>query len=521
MRNEMTKHEGARRGAQAAPLMLLLLCASPALLPAQRSARSAFEQLAPQLDCLEPSDFELGRAPAELAPLARHPRRELEPLLGHPDPRVRALALCMLAQQADPRALPAMVALAFDPAPAPSGRQLHAVALARPGQAKGPPWSPRPQTVGQLATAFVTTYLEAAGSYGGVEGTEHQPGFAEYWAARRNRTHCLSWFALDLQRASQRSFPLPEDAGPAIAALRARIDALAPDYRAWVLLALAAPWETGGSEPGAEALAPEADLVAAAQALGGDEILRLLRGQARFPADPDFRYGDHSPFAHRRVVPFLLQHARELLGPEHAAELRALGRRHLAREPVGRSPALVTARWFTAAAELDPEHAGEILRDALARFAGPQDTDAQDHRARLALALWVQRGPMELPRVLDWFFAEEPQRGAFGFGRTRFAAELGGAERRELLRAILADARLPSLDWQTLRGLAEAANQHATEPVIPAAVLRDLGHPFGMGHYHWQRDAAREQHPAATAALEAELARWRAALAAWAQGRRD
>lgn len=517
MRDEMTKQVGPRRWSQAGPLALLVLCASPVSLAAQRGVRGEFEQLVPQLDCLEPSDFALGRTPQALALLARHPRRELEPLLGHPDPRVRALALCVLAQQGDPHALPAMVALAFDPAPAPPGRQLLAVALTRPGQADRPPWAPRPQTVGQLATAFVTTYLEAAGSYGGVDGTEHQPGFAEYWAARRTRTHCLSWFALDLQRASQCTFPLPDDAGPAIAALRARIDALAPDYRAWVLLALAAPWESGGMEPGAEALAPAADLVAAAQALGPDAMLRLLRGQARFPDDPDFRYGEHSPFHHERVVPFLLQHARELLAPEHAAELHALGLRHLTREPVGRSPSLPTSRWFTAAAELDPEHASGILRDALARFGGPTNHDWQDQRARLALALWAHGGAAELPRVLDWFFAEVPQRGAFGFGRTRFAVGLGAPVHAPLLRAILRDERLATLDWQTLRCLGDAANQHATEPVIPPQELRGLSHPFGMGHYHWQREAAREQHPDATATLETTLARWRRALATWAR----
>lgn len=50
------------------------------------------------------------------------------------------------------------------------------------------------QTVGEVAASFVDTYLRAAGA---------RTSFEEYWAARKHRPHCLSWFKVALDRASQ------------------------------------------------------------------------------------------------------------------------------------------------------------------------------------------------------------------------------------------------------------------------------------------------------------------------------
>ncbi len=517
MRSADSKNSDVMTGCGRRCGVAFVLCILGTTAIAQSDGRRRLESAARNLQELTPSDYLQDRVPAEIAELAELPRREVESAVGHPDPRVRSLALGVLALRGDPQSLPTMLAVAFDRAPGLPAREPHAVALVMPGVGGGPQWTLRPQTVGEIATSFLRVYMEAAGFWYGIEGNGRHPGFADYWRERRDRAHCLSWFRLDLNRASQASFPMAEQRRPKVAAVRRRIDALETPYRDWILLALATPWEASMREPGAEALAPEADLLQAARSLGRERILGLLRGEAVLPDDPDFRYTNQGPLELKRVVPFLLRHAGVLLERESSRELRTIGYRHLAHEPVGDAPSLVTGRWFTAAADLDPGHAVPILLEALERFRGTDSVDWQDHRVTIVTELWRHAGADELPRVLDWFFTENPQRGAFGFGRHRFASSLASRSHAAVLRAILRDERVAGLDWQTVGRLVEAANALAEEPVVPLRELSSVSHPLGEGHYHWEKERARVEYPDATAALEATLARWRTALAAWAR----
>ncbi|MCC6673376.1 MAG: hypothetical protein IT458_20125 [Planctomycetes bacterium] len=459
-------------------------------------------------DRLEPELFQLAEAT---------PRADALALLKHADSKVRALAVAVVGVHGDPRALPALVALAGDKGEAPPSRSRILGAAWLPGMPAQPQYTEHAQTVGDLARGVVGMWMAAAGYLWGIEGQGGQPGFAAYWAERATRTHCLSWFLVELQRASGGTLPLAEERRPKVAALRKAIDALPTPYGEWVLLGLGAPWGLGGRLLGAEALASEADLIRAARRLGPARTMDLLRGKDPYPDDPDLRLRPRSPFAFERVAPFLLSHAREVLQPEHAGELLQLELRHA---NAGGPLHLGTARWAVAAADLDPANALAILDAADRRFGAGGAFDRQDQRMLLAEARLRHGGAAAFTAVQEWFFRDVPQRGAFGFGRTRFAASLGEPERRALLLAILRDERMADLDWQTLRVLATATNQAAGRPVVSDEELRSAWHPLGEAHYQWEKAKAEKEFPAETAALEAALARWRGALKAFARAAR-
>ncbi len=93
------------------------------------------------------------------------------------------------------------------------------------------------QTAGYIATKMVSFYMERSGFHYGISH-KTKAGFAEYWGARRNRSSCAAWFAVQLARASQGVGPTRKDYIHRICRLRKRIDKFPPDERTWVLLRL-------------------------------------------------------------------------------------------------------------------------------------------------------------------------------------------------------------------------------------------------------------------------------------------
>ena len=456
-------------------------------------------------------DTDNGLPTATRALVTAAPVALLRQLLEHEDGSVRTLAIAGLYGKLGPHALPDLVKLVDDERAAPPRRVPIAMLVAGPLPTE-------PQTVGAIARRVVELHLERAGVRGGIEGRYGAPGFAAYWEERHQRAHCLSWWSIALGRASRSTSPTPPDRLDEIAAVRCEIDELQEVERSWVLLALCAPWETGAIEPGAAGLASEEDLVQAARALGERGLLlALLRGGSLGSNDPDVRLDPPTAFPYERVVPFVLRHARELLPSELADELLELERRHLESGPVGDAPPCITSRWSIAAADLQPSRARETLHRALWLYAEGASIDAQDRRCFLAQALWRHGGEDEHATLLDWFFDETPQRGAFGFGRHRFAAWLADPRRSGLLRAILRDPRTAELDWQTLRRLGEAANLSSDREVVSSSELWEVNHPLGEGHYHWSTREERSRFAEQTDALESALDRWRLDLAEWAR----
>jgi hypothetical protein len=244
-----------------------------------------------------------------------------------------------------------------------------------------------------------------------------------------------------------------------------------------------------------------------------------LLQREKISQDPDMQLledGSSAAFAFQRVALFLLRHARDTLRPDQADRLLELEQTHWNRLRSGQFH-FVTSRWAIAAAELQPDRAGEILRAVMHRFSEGTSLHDQDNRNMIAVALWEHEGERAIPLIADWFFEDTPSRGAIGFGRHRMARYLGAPERKALLKALLSDPRMKGLDWNTLERLARSANKHAAEPVIGEGELRKAWHPLGSGHYVWQKEKARAEYPKETAALEARLEEWRRRLKAFAE----
>src|SRR5262249_22595145 len=183
----------------------------------------------------------------------------------------------------------------------------------------------------------------------------------------------------------------------AVREVRRRIDQLPKADRAWTLLWLS-------DRPGTDVLATEEELVEACKQLGPDNLVKML--QRRIPSDdPDVqpRASNNGPYA--RMVRFVLQHAPNLLRPDDAEALLACERWERAYERHDIVGPTILPNWAIAAAQLKPQKAGPILKDAWDRFQGKSSFDA-DHRAALALAWWQQAAGEDPSFVVKWFYEE-------------------------------------------------------------------------------------------------------------------
>ena len=189
-------------------------------------------------------------------------------LAAHADPKVRTLAIAGLFGREDPSVLPLLVKMCDDSARTFDGHpELAKDGLTHTGI--GPP--SKIQTVGDFATSMVRFYTKEA-DYGAGAVQTLQARFKEYWAARRTRSFCASWFAVQLVRACRGSHPTPRDCVDKVRAVRRKIDALPADDRAWTLL-----WLYGDCEE----LADEKELVQICRELGPQKLLLMLRSPSQ------------------------------------------------------------------------------------------------------------------------------------------------------------------------------------------------------------------------------------------------
>jgi hypothetical protein len=431
--------------------------------------------------------------------------KDLVALLTHDDPRVRTLAAAALFARGDPKVLPFLVPLTKDPAETFPEPQLtaepfppvNALRLAK-------------RTVAQQVNRMVQTYLIPAGYHYGAEGKYGNPGFEDYWAKRKDRAWCASWFLVDLHRASRGTRPTPRECIPAVKEVRRRIDQVPEPDRTFLLLWLHDVY-------GEDAFVTERELIAACKKIGPEALVKML--QRKIPsADPDLQPRPSNNYAYARMIMFVLKHARDLLRAEDADALLACERwerdyqKHRVTDP------LLVAEWFLAAVELQPARAKEILKIGWDKFQRGHSFDA-DHRAKLALSWWHRVGKDDTAFVLNWFYDEKPQRGQFPHCRAFFLKQFGPKAPqpdRKLIHALIVDRRFDTLDWQTLQALGELINSWEKQPVIDPNEFRDTSHPYGMGHYHWMQDKARQEYPRETEQLQRVLARWRQVLRTYA-----
>jgi hypothetical protein len=249
-------------------------------------------------------------------------------LLRHDNPRVRTLAAAALYARLDPKLLPHIAPLTKDTAETfPTHRPPSYT------QSDSPPPLVK-QKVGEAVGTMVRMYLGGAGSF----------DFPDYWAKRKDRTHCASWFAVQLYWADGGTFPTPPERVEAVKRVRRKIDRVPEPDRTFILLWLVGVWRPN------DALATEGELVEACRKLGPDPLVKLLSRE--IPSDdPDLQPRPSNNDRYGQMMRFVLRHP-DLLRPEDADMLLTRARWEADYRKHGITDPLLTTDWHTAAAEL-------------------------------------------------------------------------------------------------------------------------------------------------------------------------
>lgn len=424
------------------------------------------------------------------------PIAQIAPLCHDPDPKIRTLALAAIFQRNDAHLLPLIVDLTGDTAPTfPGYARLSQAWLRRTGV--GPP--PKEQTVGAVANAMANFYLERAGFSYGVTGSYGNPGFAAYWAQRKRRKFCASWFRVELARASRGTSPTQPKYRADIRAVRRHIDALPAADRDWSLLFL-------NGDEGSDLLATEAELTAAARRRGADALLSVLRDEIP-STDPDVQHRPGSDWLYQRLMGWILARAPELLRPDMADALLKCERRQRDYREHKETDPLITAAWPIAAARLQPARGREILLGAWPRFQGEYDGE---ERTALMAALTAVGDAHDFGFLSAWLFAPPPVKpdGVFNGGRQSEFFQLlphRGASRaaHQLVARLIEDRGFDTTKFQAVNEAAVLVNSWSHTPIVN---LQKLYETSGIG----DRD-----DPKALAALEPVRAELRQVTAQW------
>ncbi len=401
----------------------------------------------------------------------------LQNLLRDENPKVWTLALAALFTKTDAQqTLPYFASFADDDAPTFDGHsELSEDWLSMTGI--GPPQ--KAQTVGYIARAMLRFFMTRSGFSHGFDGYSYfsqeekkvvldktpeererranrlEPGFAFYWNERKDRTFAAGWFEVQLDRARKGQSPLPEGVEPRLRALKNRIAALPRADRNWTILSFRAP-------DNEFTLYSEDEVVAACKELGSKNLMLMLQNRIPF-TDPDLQ-PNSSPngFKYTRMRAFVLKHAKTLLRRDDAAAL-------LAQEKNERRPVAgywVSSQWAIAAADLQPTQAKTILYNAWKRFAGENE---EDDRMNLVLALLKTGGQQEVAFARTWIFTKPQIPSSYSGTRGVMLDMLrteGNKNSQALATALVADARLDTLNFDSLRGLIELVNRWLPAPIV-------------------------------------------------------
>lgn len=510
----MTTTSSQARGTGYQPVFLL--CVLGVLCGSSRASttKEAFEETATKLKFFSANDVLYDRPLERFTPesdrethnqlvatlLARNDSVDsLLPLLRHENPKVRTLAVAALYAKEDPKLLPHLLPLCGDIALTLPHPGLVAN-IAELGQSTSPL---EEQTVSMLPRQILRRYLEPAGYLGGPRD------FDAYWSPRKTRQFCATWFKIPLDRATQGARPIPDDRAEHVKALRARIDALSPIDRTWTALYLSIPDFVPYDEPACLALAKSA---------GPDALLAMLRG--KYPGDdPDLHYRKgRSDDPLLQVKLWTLRHAKDLLRPSDSAAL--LDIQETAFNQATQENALPghflppPTAWFAiAAADLDPARSQAILTQAFSRFPRQGFTDAWA-RSDLATALWRHQGLTQLDFLRNWFYGETLKDEGVPHSRARFLQSLdpNDPNTKRLIRSLLFDPRMDSLDWSSLKLIIPMVNRWTKQPVISNEDVAALQHPYGEQHVVQRPDYAMKTYPDQTRALNQTLDQWRQKL---------
>jgi hypothetical protein len=302
--------------------------------------------------------------------------------------------------------------------------------------------------VGQVARLFVRFWMEQA--------YWQDKDFPAYWALRKDRAFCSSWFRVRMVRALQGSSSFDKNRADRVRAIRKDIERLPPLDRDWTLFWLGSISIAEGSPEGVAFLVKPDDMLQAGKRLGPARLMDLLQGKA-ISSDPDLGTDLPSLVGRRVLSVYVLKNARALLRTEDGPTLLTL-------EDAFRSP-----WWTIAAAELQPARARKLLTDGLSRFGEETYFDAWN-RAELAAALWKVGGEDESGYLVNWFYGEKVDLNPSTTQTEIFLSRIAGVRApadRKLLARLIADPRFDKLDYQSLRGMVLTVQRWTKDPLLP------------------------------------------------------
>jgi hypothetical protein len=353
------------------------------------------------------------------------------------------------------------------------------------------PLPTRNQTVGEIAGMFASFRTEPL------------------WLPDRITDSPTAWTFFRMKRAVQGRSPVDPGRIPKIRALRREIEALPQPERAWTFLVLrGAPLP--GEDEGPTTLIRSSELVVEMKTVRHDDLLKLLR-KDKISDDPVLKSQSSNNSLYHSMCRFVLQNARELLRSDDAAFLLERERWERNHRQMGIIDPLISAWWAIAAAELNPENSGTILKAAWSRFG---EKYQQGDRGLLAQALWRDAGEMETRQVVDWFYDDAALGGLFN-GRDAFWSQLSKLEPEDvkLVRALIADPRLDRLGWRDLEAVVKAANQFIKTPLVTWEEFRDTSF-VTMDFLYVNLEESRRTYPEQTKAIVERLQQWRERLRA-------
>jgi len=136
-------------------------------------------------------------------------------------------------------------------------------------------------------------------------------------------------------------------------------------------------------------------------------------------------------------------------------------------------------------------------------------------RSTITAALWQLVGAPEVSFLLDWFFNEKPEHGAFPNCLASFIeAVANDRDGKQIIARIIRDGRLKDLDWQSLERVVRSVNRWMETPIVTEEEMEKAWHPLGQGHFHWSQAEAERLYPKETAELRKRLNEWRGRLIA-------
>jgi hypothetical protein len=395
---------------------------------------------------------------------------ELHRLLNDPNPRVRTIALGALFVREDPHDLPYIASLIGDDAA--TVPDLHESTSAAPWV---PPLSDLegPQTVGRVASAMIHFYLDATHTHAVGQATREEapaaellPVFDRYWAERKDRAHCASWFLVKLERATRETEPIHPQYRADIDAVLAQIDALPPPDRKWTLLYAL----FGEVLPEREGVLSTEALLHAAQPIGSADMMKFLLLEP-FSTDPDLRFTQADPRGEvlYPITAFILNHAPQLLRPGDGPVLRANAFNDPQRRQ-GSSLWIAASDWLLGIE--NPARGAAQLKADFALFPPSSSPWSQAGQMPLAVDLWRFSGASEKKFLVDWFYGLSPrQNPSLGQEFLRTVDADARPDTPELFTAIVADPRFDNANWSVLAQLLESAEGGFSTPLVPTTQI--------------------------------------------------